>query len=193
MATEREESADLLYAMRAVMVLMGSGIGLEAAMQMIGRGGYGVISQDFRDVILNLQRGARLEDELTRLTQQASGNSDRRFLGTLRANVTSDTDLVRSLTQQTDREEEDRNDKLREYIESISSLPTLLLVFGILSPIIFGIIAMLPVIAPDVMSFIDTSGTIAALATCFGPVLLFTVILMGLIGYKAHSSDPGVI
>ena len=44
MATDAEESADLLYAMRAVMVLLGSGIGLEAAMQMIGRGGYGVIS-----------------------------------------------------------------------------------------------------------------------------------------------------
>ena len=29
MATNAEESADLLYAMRAVMVLLGSGIGLE--------------------------------------------------------------------------------------------------------------------------------------------------------------------
>ena len=51
MATNAEESADLLYAMRAVMVLLGSGIGLEAAMQMIGRGGYGVISKDFREII----------------------------------------------------------------------------------------------------------------------------------------------
>ena len=42
MATDQEESADLLYAMRAVMVLLGSGIGIESALQMIGRGGYGL-------------------------------------------------------------------------------------------------------------------------------------------------------
>ena len=63
MATDAEESADLLYAMRAVMVFLGSGIGLEAAMQMIGRGGYGVISKDFKEAISNLQRGSQLEKE----------------------------------------------------------------------------------------------------------------------------------
>ena len=60
MATNQEESADLLYAMRAVMVLLGSGIGLESALQMIGRGGYGVISRDFKAILSNLQRGAQL-------------------------------------------------------------------------------------------------------------------------------------
>ena len=56
MATDQEESADLLYAMRAVMVLLGSGIGIESALQMIGRGGYGVISRDFKEVITNHAR-----------------------------------------------------------------------------------------------------------------------------------------
>ena len=67
MASEREESSDLLYTMRAVMVLMNSGIGLESALQMIARGGYGVISEDFRRVLDNLQRGGKLEDELSKL------------------------------------------------------------------------------------------------------------------------------
>ena len=107
MATNAEESADLLYAMRAVMVLLGSGIGLEAAMQMIGRGGYGVISKDFREAIDNLQRGSKLENEFSRLSTNASSKAYSRFLNTLRTNVTSDTDLVRALAQQSDREEEE--------------------------------------------------------------------------------------
>ena len=193
MATNAEESADLLYAMRAVMVLLGSGIGLEAAMQMIGRGGYGVISKDFREAIANLQRGAKLEQEFSRLSSKASSKSYSRFLNTLRTNVTSDTDLVRALEQQSQREEEERNDKLAGYIEKLSGLPTILLTLGILSPIIFGMIAMLPVIAPDIMSFVDSSGTIAGLAGCFGPTLFLTIVLMTFIGYRAHSSDPGVI
>lgn len=193
MGREQEESASLLYAMRAMMILMGSGIGLEAAMQMISRGGYGVISTDFRDSLENLRKGAKLEEEFGRMAMQAHTKSYKRFLGTLRSNVTSDTDLIRALEQQADREEEERNDKLKTYIESLSSLPTLLLTIGILSPIIFGIVAMLPVIAPDMMTFLDASGTIAGLASCFGPVLFLTAGLLAMLGYKAHSSDPGVL
>ena len=194
MATSAEESADLLYAMRAVMVLLGSGIGLEAAMQMIGRGGYGVISKDFKEAIANLQRGSKLESEFSRLSAKANGKAYSRFLNTLRANVTSDTDLVRALAQQSEREEEERNDKLATYIEKLSGMPTILLTFGILSPIIFGIAAMIPVIAPGLMaSGIPGMSSIASAAACFGPALFLTLLVMAMFGYKAHSSDPGVI
>ncbi|MCS5534308.1 MAG: hypothetical protein NZ802_00495, partial [Candidatus Poseidoniales archaeon] len=145
------------------------------------------------EVIDNLQRGAKLESEFSRLSTKASSKAYSRFLNTLRTNVTSDTDLVRALEQQSQREEEERNDKLAGYIEKLSGLPTILLTLGILSPIIFGMIAMLPVIAPDIMSFVDSSGTIAGLAGCFGPTLFLTIVLMTFIGYRAHSSDPGVI
>ena len=194
MATNQEESADLLYAMRAVMVLLGSGIGLESALQMIGRGGYGAISRDFKRVIANLQKGSQLEQELSKLSRDASTKAYSRFLNTLRTNVTSDTDLLRALQQQSEREEEERNDKLAAYIEKLSGLPTILLTFGMLSPIIFGIAAMIPVIAPGLMtSGIPGMASVAAAAGCFGPALMFTVVMMALIGYRAHSSDPGVI
>ncbi|MEE2748120.1 MAG: type II secretion system F family protein [Candidatus Thermoplasmatota archaeon] len=194
MATNAEESADLLYAMRAVMVLLGSGIGLEAAMQMIGRGGYGVISKDFREIIGNLQRGSKLESELSKFSSKAKSKAYSRFLSTLRTNVTSDSDLLRALEQQSEREEEERNDKLAEYIEKLSGLPTMLLTFGILSPIIFGIGAMIPIIAPGLMtSGLPGVSGLGAAAGCLGPALFGTLILMGLVGYKAHSKDPGVI
>ena len=194
MATNAEESADLLYAMRAVMVLLGSGIGLEAALQMIGRGGYGVISKDFREIIGNLQRGSKLENEFARLSSKAKSKAYSRFLNTLRTNVTSDTDLVRALTQQSEREEEERNDKLAEYIEKLSGLPTILLTFGMLSPIIFGIAAMIPVIAPGLLtSGIPGMASLTSAAGCFGPALFLTLIVMTMLGFKAHLSDPGVI
>lgn len=194
MATEREESSDLLYTMRAVMVLMNSGIGLESALQMIARGGYGVISDDFRQVLENLQRGGKLEDEFSRLASSAKSQAYRRFLGTLRTNVSSDTDLVRSLQQQADREEEERNEKLKEYIETVSGLPTMMLTLGILSPITFGIPAMLPIIAPDILtSGLAGMDSVVQVATCFGPALFVTTVLLGFLGYRAHSKDPGVI
>ena len=195
MATNQEESAALLYAMRAVMVLLGSGIGLESALQMIGRGGYGAISRDFREVISNLQRGSKLEQELAKLSRDASTKAYSRFLNTLRTNVTSDTDLLRALEQQSEREEEERNDKLSTYIEKLSGLPTILLTVGMLSPIIFGVVAMLPTIQPGLLNnpWLPGTGYLVLMANLFGPVLLLTILLMVLIGYRAHSSDPGVI
>ena len=35
--------------------------------------------------------------------------------------------------------------------------------------------------------------SLAAAASCFGPALFMTLLVMMLFGYKAHSSDPGVI
>ena len=108
--------------------------------------------------------------------------------------MTSDSDLLRALEQQSEREEEERNEKLATYIEKLSGLPTILLTFGILSPILFGIVAMLPTMAPELRDnpFMDF-GAIMSAAAMFGPALLFTVILMAMIGYRAHSRDPGVI
>ena len=64
-----EESREILYVIRAIDVMMSSGVGLEAAMHTIGRGGYGVISEDFASVLERLQSGKSpgLEKELKKL------------------------------------------------------------------------------------------------------------------------------
>ena len=177
--------------MRALQVLVGSGIGLETAMHIIGRGGYGVISTDFASVLNNLGRGSRLEDELTKIHTRSKSTSYRRFITTLRNNVANDTDLMRSLEQQAEREEEERNEKMKEYIEVLSGLPTLMLTFGMLAPIIFGTIAIIPLMMAGDNPFIDM-GTISAAASCFGPSLLGSVVAMVLVGMRAHTKDPGV-
>ncbi len=191
MSSTQQEERDLLYSMRALQVLVGSGIGLETAMHIIGRGGYGVISTDFASVLNNLGRGSRLEDELTKIHTRSKSTSYRRFITTLRNNVANDTDLMRSLEQQAEREEEERNEKMKEYIEVLSGLPTLMLTFGMLAPIIFGTIAIIPLMMAGDNPFIDM-GTISAAASCFGPSLLGSVVAMVLVGMRAHTKDPGV-
>jgi hypothetical protein len=41
-----DESKEVLYVIRTLSVLMGSGVGLEAAIHSISQGGYGIISKD---------------------------------------------------------------------------------------------------------------------------------------------------
>ena len=45
---EQEESRDLLYAIRALEIMMSSGVGLEAAILSIAGGGYGISVKIFK-------------------------------------------------------------------------------------------------------------------------------------------------
>jgi pilus assembly protein TadC len=191
LVSTQQEERDLLYSMRALQVLVGSGIGLETSMHIIGRGGYGVISDDFATILTNLGRGARLEEELAKIHTRSKSTSYRRFINTLRNNVANDTDLLRSLEQQAEREEEERNEKMKEYIEVLSGLPTLMLTFGMLAPIIFGSVAVIPLMMSADNPFIDM-GTLSTAAGCFGPSLILSVIAMAFVGMRAHTQDPGV-
>ena len=51
-----DEARELLYVIRSLDVLMSSGVGLEEALFTIGRGGYGVISEDFAEVMEKLNK-----------------------------------------------------------------------------------------------------------------------------------------
>ena len=54
-----DESREVLYVIRTLDVLMGSGVGLEATIHSISRG-YGIISK-FSDLMENINKGKPLE------------------------------------------------------------------------------------------------------------------------------------
>ena len=56
----QDEDRELLYVIRTMEVMMGSGIGLEGAITSISRGGYGCISSDFQKVMVNTRKGKGL-------------------------------------------------------------------------------------------------------------------------------------
>ena len=120
-----EESRDILYVIRAIDVMMSSGVGLEAAMHTIGRGGYGVISEDFASVLERLQSGKSpgLEKELKKLMTKSETEGYRRLLNTLYTNLTQNTDIVETLKKLGSRMEEERSEAVKEYIEGLGGLP----------------------------------------------------------------------
>ena len=67
------EKQELLYVIRTMDVLMSSGVGLEAAIHTIGRGGYGIISEDFSQMMKRLQKGTGggLDKELKAMMKKA--------------------------------------------------------------------------------------------------------------------------
>ena len=91
---EQEESKDLLYAIRALEIMMSSGIGLEAAILSIAGGGYGIISEDFQKMIKQQKKGKKLEVAIRDLMKKSSSKGYNKLLTTMYNNVKSNTNEV---------------------------------------------------------------------------------------------------
>ena len=59
-----DEKREVLYVIRAMDVLMSSGIGLEATVHSIAQGGYGIISDDFSKMMEKVRKAAPIWQEI---------------------------------------------------------------------------------------------------------------------------------
>ncbi|MCH1616679.1 MAG: type II secretion system F family protein [Candidatus Poseidonia sp.] len=190
---ELEEKRELLYVIRTMDVLMSSGVGLEAALHTIGRGGYGIISEDFSSMMKRLRKGTGggIDKELKSMMKTAQSSGYKRLLNTLYTNVTQNTDLVETLKKQGARMEEDRSEEVEKYIETLGGVPETLLSIGMIGPIILAIVGLIPQLMPSDGSLISFPDA-AVMSSVVNMGLLMTLVCMALIGLKAHTKDPGL-
>lgn len=189
-----EEKRELLYVIRTMDVLMSSGVGLEAALHTIGRGGYGIISEDFSAMMKRLRKGTSkgLDRELKDMMKVAESAGYKRLLNTLYTNVTQNTDLVETLKKQGARMEEERTEEVEKYIEELGGVPETLLSIGMIGPIILAIVGLVPqLMSGDLGAFMSLPEP-AVINSVVNMGLFMTLVGMALIGLKAHTKDPGL-
>ncbi|MEC7256054.1 MAG: type II secretion system F family protein [Candidatus Thermoplasmatota archaeon] len=189
-----DEKKEILYVIRTLDVLMSSGVGLEAALHSIGKGGYGIISRDFSSIMDKLSSGKSrgLEFEIKAMMNKAESDGYRRLLNTMYTNLTQNTDLIETLRKQGKRMEEDRNETVKKYIEDLGGVPETLLSIGMIGPIILAIVGLVPQILGDGAEAIVGSIDQGMINSIVNGGLLFTILGMILIGLKAHTKDPGL-
>ena len=189
-----DEKKEILYVIRTLDVLMSSGVGLEAALHSIGKGGYGIISKDFSSIMDKLSSGKSrgLEYEIKSIMNKAESDGYRRLLNTMYTNLTQNTDLIETLRKQGKRMEEDRNETVKKYIEDLGGVPETLLSIGMIGPIILAIVGLVPQILGDGAEAIIGSIDQDMINSTVNGGLLFTLLGMILIGLKAHTKDPGL-
>lgn len=189
-----EEKKEILYVIRTLDVLMSSGVGLEAALHSIGKGGYGIISKDFSSMMQKLTSGKSrgLEFEIKSMMNKAESDGYKRLLNTMYTNLTQNTDLIETLRKQGKRMEEDRNESVKKYIEDLGGVPETLLSIGMIGPIILAIVGLVPQILGDGAEAIIGTIDQGMINSIVNGGLVFTIIGMIFIGLKAHTKDPGL-
>ena len=121
MMRKLDEKREVLYVIRAMDVLMSSGIGLEATIHSISQGGYGIISDDFKEMMDKVRSGGRsLEKELKSMMNKAETDGYRRLLNIMHMNITQNTDIIDTLKKQGSRMEEERTEDVKKYIEDLA-------------------------------------------------------------------------
>lgn len=189
----QEEEINLIYALRGIQVLIGAGVGLEASMTHIAKGGYGIISSDFSRALSGVNSGQRLEDELRRLLKSSKSSDYQRLLTSMLNNVVSNTDLVASLEQQAARAEENRTDRLKRYIEDLAGLPEKALILGFLAPLILGLLAISPFLLGGLQGVPGvTIPPVDKMMFAYKGGLLVTIVLLVFMLLGAKAKDPGV-
>jgi pilus assembly protein TadC len=189
-----DEKREGLYVIRTLDVLMSSGVGLEAALHTIGQGGYGIISEDFSQIMKQLSSGKSrgIEYELKSMMSLAESDGYRRLLNTLYNNVTQNTDIVETLRKQGSRLEEERAEEVKKYIEELGGVPETLLSIGMIGPIILSIAGLIPqLLTGDIAAFMSIPDPDLIKSVVNGGLVL-TLVGMFFIGLKAHTKDPGL-
>ena len=189
-----DEKREVLYVIRAMDVLMSSGIGLEATVHSISQGGYGVISDDFSKMMENVRKGGRpLEKELKTLMKKVETEGYRRLLNIMHMNITQHTDIIETLKKQGTRMEEERTEDVKKYIEDLSGVPESLLSIGMIGPIILSVFGLFPQLMGgegmgDIMPIPEQS----TINVVLNIGLFMTLLVMVMIGLKTHTKDPGL-
>mgnify|MGYP001368335586 FL=1 len=189
-----DEKREVLYVIRAMDVLMSSGIGLEATVHSISQGGYGVISDDFSNMMENVRKGGRpLEKELKTLMKKVETEGYRRLLNIMHMNITQNTDIIETLKKQGTRMEEERTEDVKKYIEDLSGVPESLLSIGMIGPIILSVFGLFPQLMGgegmgDIMPIPEQS----TINVVLNIGLFMTLLVMVMIGLKTHTKDPGL-
>ena len=127
---------ELLYAVRAIEVLLESGVGVAEAMKHVADEDYGDLSAVFRQIFSDTDSGRSFGDSIRTQMRATSSSGLRRVLSTLVMSVEEDTNVIDRLRSIAEKEARDRRVDLDAFIESLTATSEQFLIVSILIPII---------------------------------------------------------
>ena len=134
---------ELLYAIRAMEVLLQSGVGIAEAMKHVADEDYGDLSVEFQLIFSAVEGGSMLGDGIRAQMRATSSAGLRRTLSALAMSVEQDTNVIDRLRSIADKESRSRRIEIQAFVESLNAVAEQFLVVSVLVPIIVVILAVI--------------------------------------------------
>ena len=184
---------DLLYAIRAIEVLLESGVGVAEAMKHVADEDYGELSGIFKQIFRDTDGGRAFADAIRTQSRKTDSAGLRRVLTTLVMSIEEDTNVVDRLRSIAEKEAKDRRIELDGFIESLSGVSEQFLILSILGPLIIVIGAVISgIMNDDQLEGAPVSGGFTMPTWCAPIAFIVTGIIMAGLIARTKSTEPGV-
>ena len=185
---------ELLYAIRAIEVLLESGVGVAEAMKHIADEDYGDLSVIFRQIFSDTDSGRNFSDAMRTQMRSTSSAGLRKVLSSLIMSVEEDTNVIDRLRSIAEREAKERRVELDGFIEGLTGTAEFFLVLSILLPLIVVIAAVISGIMESAKAagggFMGNTPTMPD--TCVPALFLIATIAIAGMVVQTKSREPGV-
>ena len=185
---------ELLYAIRAIEVLLESGVGVAEAMKHIADEDYGELSAIFKQISSDTDRGSNISDAMRTQMRSTSSAGLRKVLSSLIMSVEEDTNVIERLRSIAEKEARDRRIDLDAFIEGLTATSEQFLIVSILIPIIVVIGAVVNGLVESAKAagggFMGNTPTMPD--TCVPALFLIATIAIAGMVVQTKSREPGV-
>ena len=182
---------ELLYAIRAIEVLLESGVGVAEAMKHVADEDYGDLSGVFKQIFRDTDSGRAFGDSIRTQSRKTDSPGLRRVLTTLVMSVEEDTNVIDRLRSIAEKEARDRRVELDGFIESLSGASEHFMIVSMVLPIIVVIGAVISGIM-DNEAAAAFGGGMTMPAWCAPVAFIVTGILLAGLITSTKSKEPGV-
>lgn len=182
---------ELLYAIRAMEVLLQSGVGIAEAMKHVADEDYGDLSTEFGRIFKAVDSGAGLGEAVRKQMQATSSTGLRRTLSVLAMSIEEDTNVIDRLRSIADKESRSRRIEIQAFVESLSAVSEQFLIVAVLVPIIVVIMAVIDALVGSAGGAFGSN--IPRMPTYCTPILflLATLAIAGMIA-RTKAREPKV-
>ena len=185
---------ELLYGVRAIEILLESGVGVAEAMKHIADEDYGDLSAIFRQIFADTDSGRNFSDAMRTQMRSTSSAGLRKVLSSLIMSVEEDTNVIDRLRSIAEKEARDRRIDLDAFTEGLTATSEQFLIVSILIPIIVVIGAVVNGLVESAKAagggFMGNTPTMPD--TCVPALFIIATILIAGMVVQTKSRDPGV-
>lgn len=184
---------EFLYGVRAMEVLLDSGVGIEDIIKYLSEADYGELSSFMKAAMMATKEGHYLEEALQLATRKVSDPAVRAVVEAIRLNMKADTDLRGTLSKIAEREFASRTTAIKAFTERLEGTMNLYMVVGIVGPIIVALLVLIRGIFSG-----EQAGAMAFISMpkiplfCEPLLMLICLMAMVFLWLSTAAKDPGV-
>ncbi len=133
---------ELPFALRHMATKLAGGSGLFEAINSVARGGYGVLSEEFRRVLLEVERGSSIEDALERMDMRIGSPALRKVIRHIISTIKTGGNIANTLKMLAEEISTEVRMKIKDFIQVLNTFTMVYMFLVIVAPVMLTVLVI---------------------------------------------------